>query len=580
MLRNYHACGACRIRLDCGSRHALVLIIFVRRGIVDLKRLLIIPASLLLILTMFASLMAQGKTDVAAISFSQSPYSVGERLTYNVSFSNFPTAAHIELLVAERGTYFNREGVQLRAHVETTGVVNAALYSINNDYTTYVDPGSGQPFRSQQVVREGGRVEDTSSEYNQPLGASAIPAKLRTGEFPGTYDFISAVYRLRALPLMRDSVYYFTVRNDHDQYEAELKVTGSELVKTNVGSFNTIVTRLRFKDSEINKYQLRIYFSDDERHVPVLVTARHSAGEIRAELASSTLPAGPAPSNPGTPPPTITQIPGTPQQPSKVVPAAGGGGIPGIPGIRPNTNPNPNPNGAATGDASTSTFPSGLPFSAGEQLNFNVFLGTNPQPLGTVSYQIRQRARYFGHDGILFSVKARTTNAAQKIFYADDQINSYVDPSTLLPFRTELMLREGARRLSQTLTLDQDRGAAMTDKGTRLEIPVGTHDVISVLYALRSFNLTPPKRNAVSLLVENRPRTFFITSLQREVIELGGQRINAVQLSLTTDDQQGDKYALRLWVSEDRRRLPLRITATTPLGPLRADLAIIPVTQQ
>jgi hypothetical protein len=524
---------------------------------------------------MFAPLMAQGKAEVSAISFSQSPYIVGERLTYSVSFSNFPAAAHIDLLVAERGTYFNREGVQLRAHVETTGVVNAALYSINNDYTTYVDPTSGQPFRSQQVVREGGRVEDTSSEYNQPLGASAIPAKLRTGEFPGTYDFLSAIYRLRALPLMRDSAYYFTVRNDRDVYEAELKVTGRELVKTNVGSFESIVTRLRFKNSEINKYQVRIYFSDDERHVPVLVTARHSAGEIRAELASSTVPANATPVNSGAPPPKITQTPGTPQQPPKVAPAAGG--IPGIPATRPNTNPNPT--GSAPGSANAS-FPQGLPFSAGEQLNFNVFLGTNRETLGTVSYQIRPRAQYFGHDGILFTVKARTTNAAQKIFYADDQINSYVDPQTLLPFRTELTLREGARRLNQTLTLDQERGSATTDKGTRIEVPVGTHDVISVLYALRSFNLTPPKRNAVSLIVENRPRTFFITSLQREFIELGGQKIAAVQLSLTTDDTPGDKYSLRLWVSEDRRRLPLRITATTPLGPLRADLAIIPVTQQ
>ncbi|HEX8651937.1 MAG TPA: DUF3108 domain-containing protein [Pyrinomonadaceae bacterium] len=575
MLRNYHASGACKIRLDSVFLSAPVSIIFVRRGIVDLKRLLTIPFALLLILTISAPLMAQGKADVAAVSFSQSTYSVGERLTYNVSFSNFPAAAHIELLVAERGTYFNREGVQLRAHVETTGVVNAALLSINNDYTTFVDPGSGQPFRSQQVVREGGRVEDTSSEYNQPLGASAIPAKMRTGEFPGTYDFLSAVYRLRSLPLAKDSTYYFTVRSDRAQYEAELKVTGSEFVKTNVGSFNTIVTRLKFKDSEINKYQLRIYFSDDERHVPVLITARHPAGEIRAELASSTLPSGAAPTNTGTPPPNITQIPGTPQQPAKVVPAAGGG-IPGIPATRPNANPA----GASGAGAASTTFPPGLPFSAGEQLNFNVFLGTNTQVLGTVSYQIRPRAQYFGHDGILFTVKARTTNAAQKIFYADDQINSYVDPSTLLPFRTELALREGTRRLNQTLTLDQDRGSATTEKGARIEIPVGTHDVISVLYALRSFNLAPPKRNAVSLLVENRPRTFFITALKREVISLGTQKISAVQLSLTTDDQQGDKYSLRLWVSEDRRRLPLRITATTPLGPLRADLAIIPVTQQ
>jgi hypothetical protein len=194
--------------------------------------------------------------------------------------------------------------------------------------------------------------------------------------------------------------------------------------------------------------------------------------------------------------------------------------------------------------------------------------------------QVRARAKYFNRDGIQLGMKAQTTSAAQRLYSLNDQINSYLDPNTLLPFRTELQLQEGRDRTNQVLTIDQDRGNVMTDKGTRIEIPVGTHDMLSVIYALRSFNLAPPKRNAVSILINNRPRTLFITSLKREMIDLGGQKIAALQLSLTTDDAQGDKLGLRLWVSEDNRRLPLRITANTPLGPARADLNIIPLVRQ
>jgi hypothetical protein len=61
---------------------------------------------------------------------------------------------------------------------------------------------------------------------------------------------------------------------------------------------------------------------------------------------------------------------------------------------------------------------------------------------------------------------------------------------------------------------------------------------------------------------------------------LGSQTIPAIQVSLTTDDAESDKYQLRAWISDDERRLPLRLTAVTQLGPLRADLAIIPVTRQ
>jgi hypothetical protein len=491
--------------------------------------------------------MAQRRETVASLPLSRAPYQAGERLTYNVSFSNFPTAAHIEIFNAGRGNYFNLEGLQLRAHVETTGVVNAALYSVNNDYTTYIDPESGLPYHSQQVVREGGRTADTSRDYNLPVGVSAIPARVT---FSGPYDFLSAIYRLRALPLAEGSSHFFTVRQDTEQYEVELKVTGRQLVKTNVGSFNTIVTRLNIRNnSSANNYGIRIYFSDDERHVPVLVTARHQAGEIRAELVSSELPAA-AP----TPPPVNPVAPPRPAQPLRTPPTA-------VP-----------PGGAA--------LPPGLPFAVGEQLNFNIFLGGAAPAVGTAMFQVRQRARYFNRDGLLLAVQAQTTNAAQRLFVANDQINTYVDPATLLPFRIELNLREGRRRVSKTLTIDQEHGNAATDTGTRIEIPVGTHDLVSVFYALRSFNLTPPKRNAVSFIIEDRPRTLFITSLKRETIELGGQRIPAVQLSLTTDDPQTDKYALRLWVSEDSRRLPLRVTANTQLGPLRADLAILPLTRQ
>jgi hypothetical protein len=56
--------------------------------------------------------------------------------------------------------------------------------------------------------------------------------------------------------------------------------------------------------------------------------------------------------------------------------------------------------------------------------------------------------------------------------------------------------------------------------------------------------------------------------------------VPAIALSITTDDPQPDKYQLRMWVSDDRQRLPLRITCTTKLGPLRADLAILPTTPQ
>src|SRR5688572_2152897 len=236
---------------------------------------------------------AQNTTNEVSQPFSPAPYKVGERLTFNVSVSNFISAAHIELLVAGRGTFFGREGIQLKGHVETNGVVNVALFAINNDYISYVDPATGLPFHSQKIMRTASRVSETSAELNQPAGA--LPSKEPDG-FLGTYDFLSVVYRIRALPLSDDASYSLSVLGDGETYQIEVKVKGREIIRTNVASFDTIATQVRVRNtSGSNDYSARVYFVNDQRHIPVLITAKTSAGEIRAELAGSELIATPNP---------------------------------------------------------------------------------------------------------------------------------------------------------------------------------------------------------------------------------------------------------------------------------------------
>jgi hypothetical protein len=181
---------------------------------------------------------------------------------------------------------------------------------------------------------------------------------------------------------------------------------------------------------------------------------------------------------------------------------------------------------------------------------------------------------------VFFTVSAQTTGAAARMFVAKDQIDSYVDPKSLLPYRTSMNLVEGNRRLSQILTVSQETGTVTSDRGAHIEVPVGTHDYVSFFYVIRTLGLISGKRNVVTMLVENKPKTIFVDALPRESIQLGPRRIQSIPLRLTTDDPEPDKYQLRVWISDDHQRLPLRITCVTKLGPLRADLAILPTTAQ
>jgi uncharacterized protein DUF3108 len=491
----------------------------------------------ILFLALVFPLFAQEKDGQTATPFSTSPYRVGERLTYNVQYSNFPSAAHVEVEVVARGNFYGRDAIQLRAHVETSGVINVALYSINNDYVTYIDPASGLPFRAEESARDAIKNAESVQDFNPPAGNEAIPPRQRG--FPGTYDLVSAFYRARALPLATGASYDLTVRGHAVEYQAELRVIGRDMIRTNVGSFSTVVTQIRVDNAPIRN--LKMYFSDDERHVPVLMTGRLKTGDIRAELAGSELIA-----QPGETP--------TPTPPIVAAPA-----------------PTPTP---------APTLSESLPFKIGETLNYQVFIGGYEPALGLATFQIKGRSRYFDRDGLSLTVDAQTTGAAAALFVARDHIDSYVDPKALLPYRTVMNIAEGQRRLNQTLTFNQETGVVTTDKGARIEVAAGTHDYLSFFYLIRTLSLNPNKKSVIPMLVENKPKTLTVDSMARETIQLGGRSVPAIPLRITTDDPEPDKYQLRAWISDDRQRLPLRLTCVTKLGPLRADLAILPTTPQ
>ncbi|MFL6335313.1 MAG: DUF3108 domain-containing protein [Pyrinomonadaceae bacterium] len=525
-------------------------------------------AAALTVLYMCSAASGQGRTDASGAPLSQAPYRVGERLTYTVSFSNFPTAAHVQTQVAGRGQFQGRDGIELRAHVETIGVVSAALLALNLNQFTFIDPATGLPYRVQQSLSQNARVQDAATDYNSPLVDMASAQGREVPVSAGTYDFLSALYRLRALPLAPGATYVLSVRQNETAYDAEVKVIGRETLKTNVGSANTVVAQVRVHgNAQADDYRVRLYFTDDERHVPVLISARHSAGEIRIELASAEFADDtPDPLTAAAPTPTPAD-PGIRLPPGQLAPKGPAAAIPTPAPARPN--------GPAPG-----TPPADLPFKPGEQLNFNFFLGPNAQPAGSASFLVRPRARYFNREGLLLTANLQSAGAVQTLFPVSDQINSYVDAATVFPFRTELSIAEGKRRARFVVSADQQSGSALFEDGTRVEVPFGTHDLLSVFYALRSFDLTPGKRNSVSLLLNKRPRILFITALRAATLQLGGQNIPAVELALATNDPAGDRLALRLWVSTDKRRLPLRLTAVTPLGQVRADLAIIPTALQ
>ncbi len=108
-----------------------------------------------------------------------------------------------------------------------------------------------------------------------------------------------------------------------------------------------------------------------------------------------------------------------------------------------------------------------------------------------------------------------------------------------------------------------------------VEVPVGTHSILSLLYAVRSFNLKPSKDTTapvndtrVAVFWENRPYVFTLRPETADLITQQGEKVSAQLVTVKTGNPQLDALNIKIWLSNDDRRFPLRISA----GVYQADL--------
>src|SRR5207244_4704620 len=214
----------------------------------------------------------------------------------------------------------------------------------------------------------------------------------------------------------------------------------------NLGSSNAIARRVNVRKGE--HYDIRAYYSDGQWHVPVLITARYHGSDIQVELAASALSA----------PARTSQTRGAVE--------------PGTPLPVPTPTPTSTRSAADPVNVQASATILDLPFKIGEQLNYRVYLGAANVQVGTITFEVKSRGRYFNRNGLMFSASTQTGGPAA--IAVKDQITSYVDPSTFLPFRTELNFSEGKYHDARTYNLDHNRGAATSEAPReRIEVPVG-----------------------------------------------------------------------------------------------------------
>ncbi|HEY8559971.1 MAG TPA: DUF3108 domain-containing protein [Pyrinomonadaceae bacterium] len=471
----------------------------------------------------FQSVSAQSPVKVS--NLPASPFRVGEKLTYTVSFGPFKNAGFAEIYAISRGKLNERDAVELQARFKTNEIVNAAFYSLDETRTTFAAADSGLPLYIRKTSKAGVVPTETVNNY------LTVPTQ--------NFDLLTLVYRLRNAGGSGS----FLLQEDDKIYAVNALTTLSERVKTDTGEYDTTVTTIQseyFTNKGLKDF--RVNFTTDEQKIPVSIRFKAAKGEFQALLAGAQVI---EPDEPVQPTPTPTPIPVA----------------------TPTPLPTPTPS------LDNQPLSVNLPFVLGETLEYRIT--SNGQNVGAFLLQAKERRSVDKRDTLFLTATISRAERGFGLFNPGDSISAQVNAESLTPYQFDARFSGSLSSFNQSVRFDQDRGVAIFGGANQAQIPLNTHSLLSLAYAIRSFNLkpvwdtkSPVMDTRVSVFYNDQFYVFTVRPLETVVFTRGTEKIPAQSLAVITGNQQLDALNLRIWLSNDEKRTPLRFS----IGNYQADL--------
>ncbi|MFT3745585.1 MAG: DUF3108 domain-containing protein [Pyrinomonadaceae bacterium] len=485
-------------------------------------------------LSLIMGLNASAQSVETATTTTSSIFRIGEKLRYSISFGKIPDAGFAETNVISRGKINGKDAVELRGRVKTTDIVSAAFFLLDESRTTFAAPDTGIPLYSTTSSLDSVTPKDIIRNYiKQPTS---------------NFDLLTLIYKARE----SSGIGSFPLFEGEQMYTVSLQGSTVEKVKTEAGEFDTTVTTVTSDFLGANGIKdLKINFSTDEFRVPVLFRFKTAKGEFRAALAVISLPE-PDPSPTPTPSPSAS------------------------PSVDPGKKPVATPKPTATPIPYVDNLPlmPDLGFELGEVLDYRVTTGG--RLLGTLSFNARERKLYNKQDSLLLTATVTAVEQGNPVLKLGDSAWVQVDPDTLSPFHSESKIMSPFVGLNQVLDFDRKTGAVSFGGKQAIDAPIGTQSFLSLMYAIRSFNLKPSKDlsnpvndTRVAVFWDSRSYVFTLRPSNPEEITINGERVSAQLIRINTLNKELDALNLKVWLrTEDR--VPVRITA----GAYQADLLV------
>lgn len=212
-----------------------------------------------------------------------------QTLTYAVDWRVFPAATAVLHLEADGAKE------HLTANAETIGAINL-LFHVNDKFEATFDREKGCTAEFDKQTVEGRRQINSTLKLDYQQGKSILDEKnLTTGQtkqlesgIPGCLtDLLTGVFYASSQVMEVGKSFDMPVVDPLRTVVVTMKVEGREELKTPAGTFKTIRVEPTAEAGVVkNRGQIWIWYSDDERHLPVQMRARSFWGTITFRLAS------------------------------------------------------------------------------------------------------------------------------------------------------------------------------------------------------------------------------------------------------------------------------------------------------
>ncbi len=215
------------------------------------------------------------------------PFGHGERLVYSIGWYNI-VGGTAELAVEER-EYRGAPVYRIMSLAKSNAFVSM-FFPVEDRIESLIDRDTLGSLRLDVKQHQGKRRKTRLTEFDQVNHVATMikNGERKTFDIPqDAQDSLSCLYYFRSLPRfdVGDTV-TIDVHESSKNWRLAIVGLNRERIKTAAGEFATIRTRaeVEFEGVFLDRGEVHVWFTDDDRRLPVRMDSKIKIGEISAKL--------------------------------------------------------------------------------------------------------------------------------------------------------------------------------------------------------------------------------------------------------------------------------------------------------